>query len=439
MVEDDRNSRLMLLEAGNYPASRIFGATAIVGGVGALGNEVAKCLALLGWGTIILVDLDTIELSNLSRSVLFRESDVGRPKVDGGAGTLRSMNPRCNVIGLRANIGDIGLGLYRRADVVFSCFDQRYPRFVVNDACVKVARPWIDAGLGAENHRSARVNVYDGGTRRAWCYACPFPPERYSELMFEYGGGVGCHVKMETLFAEGLIASIPTIASIAAGVQVQFALEVLGDDLKSRADVAGRGFSFDMHTSQAVFRSGRAFSHCPVHERWDSRAAYGLRVIEQKDWRTDRMTVSEFFEALEREVGTEHVSVALPEGSVGVLVCEKCSKRAPLFTSNASYKWLERKGSLRCRECGESGHFRRDPELPDLPTLHRGLPGFDGWLGIRTLREIGVRPFDIVRAVRGIGESAEDDFYFEFSGDADWLLTPNSSHDLCPKLSSDPK
>ncbi len=53
----------------------------MVAGAGALGNEVVKNLALLGVGTILLVDLDLVEPSNLSRSVLFRDADGGQPKV----------------------------------------------------------------------------------------------------------------------------------------------------------------------------------------------------------------------------------------------------------------------------------------------------------------------------------------------------------------------
>src|SRR5277367_2439660 len=52
----------------------------LVAGCGALGNETLKNLALLGIGTLGIIDLDLVEVSNLSRSVLFRETDVGQPK-----------------------------------------------------------------------------------------------------------------------------------------------------------------------------------------------------------------------------------------------------------------------------------------------------------------------------------------------------------------------
>ncbi|WP_261567254.1 HesA/MoeB/ThiF family protein [Frankia gtarii] len=59
--------------------------TAVVVGVGALGNEVAKNLALAGVGRLVLCDPDTVSVSNLSRTVLLADSDVGRPNVSAAA------------------------------------------------------------------------------------------------------------------------------------------------------------------------------------------------------------------------------------------------------------------------------------------------------------------------------------------------------------------
>ena len=74
---EDRYSRLQL---AGWKREVLRSARVLVAGAGALGNEVIKNLALLGIGSMLIVDFDTIEVSNLSRSVLFRQEDVGHHK-----------------------------------------------------------------------------------------------------------------------------------------------------------------------------------------------------------------------------------------------------------------------------------------------------------------------------------------------------------------------
>ncbi|MFN8857498.1 MAG: HesA/MoeB/ThiF family protein, partial [Planctomycetaceae bacterium] len=77
-AEDDRFARFRLMSWWDQP--RLAAARVLVIGAGALGNEILKNLALLGIGQAVVCDLDQIEQSNLSRSVLFREGDRGRAK-----------------------------------------------------------------------------------------------------------------------------------------------------------------------------------------------------------------------------------------------------------------------------------------------------------------------------------------------------------------------
>jgi len=104
----------------------------MVVGAGALGNEVIKNLVLMGVGYIYIVDFDTIEVANLSRSVLFRESDAGRRKAEVAAARAKEINPYVHVQYLHGDIThDVGLGVFRRMDVIIGCLDNREARLAV--------------------------------------------------------------------------------------------------------------------------------------------------------------------------------------------------------------------------------------------------------------------------------------------------------------------
>ena len=123
-------------------------ARVLVIGAGALGNEVIKNLALLGVGNIAVADMDRIEESNLSRSVLFRMSDEGQLKSDVAAKTAREIYPAIRAHALNGNVlADLGLGWFRWANIVVGALDNREARLFTNSACARVNRPWIDGGI----------------------------------------------------------------------------------------------------------------------------------------------------------------------------------------------------------------------------------------------------------------------------------------------------
>ncbi|MFM8427418.1 MAG: ThiF family adenylyltransferase, partial [Chloroflexota bacterium] len=94
-----------------WDREKVQNAKVMVVGAGALGNEVIKNLALMGVGHIYIVDFDKIEMANLSRSVLFRESDNNRSKAEIAAARAKSVNPQIHVQYLNGDItSKIGLG-----------------------------------------------------------------------------------------------------------------------------------------------------------------------------------------------------------------------------------------------------------------------------------------------------------------------------------------
>src|SRR5262252_9438661 len=93
--QEDRFSRLRLISW--WDQEKLGAAKVLVVGAGALGNEILKNLALLGIARIVVADLDSIETSNLARSVLYRAADVGRRKADVAAEAVRNIFPQARV------------------------------------------------------------------------------------------------------------------------------------------------------------------------------------------------------------------------------------------------------------------------------------------------------------------------------------------------------
>src|SRR4051812_23166719 len=90
-------------------ASHVF-----VVGAGTTGNEIIKNLVLLGVGKITIADFDVVEEVNLSRSVLFRDCDIGKPKAPTAAERARDINPSIVIEGIDCDvIFDFGAGRYR--------------------------------------------------------------------------------------------------------------------------------------------------------------------------------------------------------------------------------------------------------------------------------------------------------------------------------------
>jgi len=149
-------------------------ARVIIIGIGALGNEVARILSMSGVGSLLLCDPDWVEESNLSRTVLFRQSDIGRFKVEAAAAALMEFNPGLAVeTRSQPLIHGVGLGEIRDANLVMSCLDSRSSRLQLTGRCQLVKTPYVDGGT---HPWGGEVRPYldpPGGP----CYGCSLSPE----------------------------------------------------------------------------------------------------------------------------------------------------------------------------------------------------------------------------------------------------------------------
>ncbi|NEO46507.1 MAG: ThiF family adenylyltransferase [Moorea sp. SIO4A3] len=151
-------------------------ATVVIVGMGALGNEVARILAMSGVGNLILCDPDRIEESNLSRTILFRQSDISRLKVEAAAAALVELNPQLTIEQRPLPlVHGVGLGELRDASLVLSCLDSRSARLQLTGRCQLVRAPYIDGGT---HPWGGEVRPYldpDGP-----CYGCGLSAEERS-------------------------------------------------------------------------------------------------------------------------------------------------------------------------------------------------------------------------------------------------------------------
>ncbi|MFN2134741.1 MAG: HesA/MoeB/ThiF family protein [Candidatus Promineifilaceae bacterium] len=352
-------------------------ATVLVVGAGALGNEVIKNLALMGIGNILIADFDTIEDSNLSRSVLFRESDNGRRKVDAAAEAVKELNPDVKVKAWHGDINfEMGMGVFRHVDAIIGCLDNREARLSINRTSWAVNRPWVD---GAIQELMGIVRVFWPG--RGACYECTLNDFDYQMIGLRYS----CPLLARDNLLQGKVATTPTSASIVAAFQTQEALKLIHDmEVQPGKGLMINGLTNDIYTTEYPVKE-----MCMSHSRLEP-------IVELPEVQVATTTLAELL-AIAREHAGEGATLEFSGELVVGMTCEHCQEQAPVFKRMARLYEHE----TTCPVCG-------GPR--DLVLTHR-ISGDEDFLG-RTLAEVDVPPLDIIRA-RGVETVA----YLELTGD----------------------
>lgn len=231
----------------------------MVVGCGSLGNELLKDLVLLGAGHLVLVDFDRIETGNLSRTLLFTPSDVGRYKVDVARERLMQLNPSLDVQTICADIvHDVGLDIIARMDVVVSCVDSRWVRFMINRHCMRTGRTWIDGGI-TQTEGSVRVFGRQVGN----CYACNLGNMEMAELHRR----MPCSNTIRRIEQTGHVPTGIIPASVVGAVMAQQVIQVLEG---KTASLQGHMFSFDADTLQGRKVLLQAYDEeCVEHDEYE--------------------------------------------------------------------------------------------------------------------------------------------------------------------------
>lgn len=195
----------------------------MVVGAGALGNESLKNLALLGVGGLFIIDFDTIAGSNLSRTVLFRQSDVGKQKAVVAAAATKDMalEPSVQVEYFSGDmVWDLGLGAFRRMDIVLGCVDNDEARLAINRACRSTGRPWVNAGI---HGFSGNIAFY--GTDGA-CFECNVTDDQIADARSRYDS---CENVKRRYMEQEHMPTVQVTSALVSALQVQEAIKYLHD------------------------------------------------------------------------------------------------------------------------------------------------------------------------------------------------------------------
>ena len=194
-------------------------------GAGAVGNEVVKNLALLGCGTIDVYDFDTVELHNLTRSILLREADTGRNKAEAVAERARDIDPHVTVRAIPGDFWDtLSLGRLRDYDCAIAAVDNFEARLKLNQLCLLARVDLVNAGLDS---RWAVVESFPfGSAAPAACYECTLPESAYARIAERYScGGLKRRAALERRIPTTVVT-----ASIAGAMAASTALRLGGQE-----------------------------------------------------------------------------------------------------------------------------------------------------------------------------------------------------------------
>ena len=376
-----------------FKKEKVKNARVLVAGAGALGNEVVKNLALFGVGHIYVCDFDQIEISNLTRSVLFREEDAYNHayKAEIVAKRAKEINPQIEVTPIVGNLfSEVGFGLYNAVDVVIGCLDSRIARYQLNRLSMRAGKTWIDGSI--ENLTGA-VKVYTPGVS---CYECGLSREEFNNIMLR----TGCADVVRTQTSAGRVATTPISASIIGAMQVQEAMKVIHTEESLPVPfktLSGKIWRFEGMTNAVnVYKYASWKNNCPAHERWDD--------IVKGENLSANMSVAQILEGLKNLLGVDALEINM---------------RNNKFVEKIISDKQEKEFDIRIPESQLDNYISSNEELRKLSyrtLFHKCfIENIDEYFPYMemSLKDIGIPLFDILQVSTNKGQ-----FFVELSADA---------------------
>jgi molybdopterin/thiamine biosynthesis adenylyltransferase len=169
-----RYSRHILLEGFGVEAQeKLAASTVLVVGAGGLASGVLPFLASAGVGKLIIADGDRVDLTNLQRQIIHRESSVGHNKASSAKSSLSAINSSIEIVAIESRLDAAALAkIVPDVDLVVDCSDNFATRHAINAACVASKTPLVS---GAAIRCDGQLMTFDFATEHSPCYACIFP------------------------------------------------------------------------------------------------------------------------------------------------------------------------------------------------------------------------------------------------------------------------
>ncbi|WP_198306008.1 molybdopterin-synthase adenylyltransferase MoeB [Arcobacter vandammei] len=174
--EITRYSRhLILPEVGLEGQLKLKNSKVLVVGSGALGSPVLLYLSAVGIGTIGIIDFDIVDESNLQRQIIHSTKTIGNLKVESAKAQINALNPNIKVLAYNDRLtSQNALEIIKDYDVVVDGTDNFPTRYLINDACVFLNKPFVYGAIFRFEGQTSVFNHKDGA-----CYRCIFkdPPK----------------------------------------------------------------------------------------------------------------------------------------------------------------------------------------------------------------------------------------------------------------------
>lgn len=255
------NRQIRLPEIGETGQEKLKLSRVLVIGAGGLGCPVLQYLTAVGVGTIGIVDFDKVDESNLQRQILYSVDDVGKLKVDCAVRKLTRQNPHVRFITYNLQLtNQNAIDIIKNYDIIVDGTDNYATRYLLNDACVLLDKPWIYGSIHRFEAQISVFNYLNKNKIKGPTYRCLFPSPPLLELE-------------DNCSEIGVLGVLPGIVGmLQANETIKIIIEI-GDILSGELLILN-ALNLQFHTI-GIERSESSLQAVPSSEAQFTKTAYG--------------------------------------------------------------------------------------------------------------------------------------------------------------------